>query len=183
MGCRFNSWLGSRFPVIRFSVVTWFIIVNNHYRGRRRRIVNNHHRSWLGSFHNDHRCRSRHCGWRRNRTAGIRCPGRRYRTHTAAAPDPGAVIPVPILITGHPDALPPAVTVFRNHDHRLFHYHSRRRRWNHIDFLLRRKEYIIQIAEEYINTAGVGTVVDHPPRNVGTYAGASGEGEPDQGCT
>ena len=152
----------------------FFIVFNNDHRSRRRGIVYHNYRGGRRRCnHSLYRYR------RRYRTLGIRRPSRRHRAHSSTAPDPSTVIPVPILITGYPNAIPPTVTIFRNHHYGL----SNCRGWNYIDFLLRRKEYIIQIAEKSVESAGIGAMVDYPSRNMGADTGAPGKDAPDQGCT
>ena len=121
---------------------------------------------------------------RRQRTAvEIRCPCRRNRTVSASTPFPGAVIPVPILITGNPGAFPPVVTVFGDHhsgggdDDRLLGDNDRSRFSDNIA-LFRREEDVIEITEKHIDPAGILTVIDVPPRDMSAVTGASGEDAP-----
>jgi hypothetical protein len=88
------------------------------------------------------------------------------------APDPGSVIPVPVLITGYPNALPPAIVIFRNH-HRL-HHHRFWRRSNYIS-LFRRKKYVIKIAEKSVNPTGIFSVINMSSGDMGVITGTSGK--------
>ena len=146
----------------------------DHYRAWRRRNHNNCRsgRRWRSNYH----CRS---GRRRRHRAEfeIRRPSRWYRTMSGAAPLPGAVIPVPVLITRYPGAFPPIVTVFGDHYHCRRRRRRRRRRRHHIA-LFRRENYIIQIAEESVPPARIGTVIDAPPGNVSADTGTPGEDAP-----
>ena len=154
----------------RFSMVMWSAMIDNHRRRRSRSVFNDNNRCRS----NNHRCR------RRNRTVRIRCPRRWYRAHAASTPNPGSVIPVPILITGNPHAFPPAIVIFRNH--RLHHYRFWRRRLNYYSrgrsyniSLLRREKYVIKIAEKYIDPTGIGSMIDTASRHMGIVAGAAGQ--------
>ncbi len=155
--------------IARFAAVIVFVVDDHNRRGSR-------------SHRNDcHRSRLRR---RRQRTAvEIRCPCRRNRTVSASTPFPGAVIPVPILITGNPGAFPPVVTVFGDHhsgggdDDRLLGDNDRSRFSNNIA-LFRREEDVIEITEKHIDPAGILTVIDVPSRDMSAVTGASGEDAP-----
>ena len=145
-------------------------------------VVDDHNRRGSRSHRND--CRRSRLRRRRQRTAvEIRCPCRRNRTVSASTPFPGAVIPVPILITGNPGALPPVVTVFGDHhsgggdDDRLLGDNDRSRFSDNIA-LFRREEDVIEITEKYIDPAGILTVIDVPSRDMSAVTGASGEDAP-----
>ena len=155
----------------------FFIVFNNDHRSRRRGIVYHNYRGGRRRCnHSLYRYR------RRYRTLGIRRPSRRHRAHSSTAPDPSTVIPVPILITGNPHALPPAIAIFRDH-HRLNNYRCRRRRrLNYYSrgrsynlSLLWREKYVIKVAEKSVNPTGIVPMIDMPSRDVCVVAGASGE--------
>ena len=119
---------------------------------------------------------------RRCRTFGIRSPRRRHGAHTAAAQNPSAMIPVPILITGNPHALPPAIAIFRDH-HRVNNYRCwRRRRLNYYSrgrgyniSLLRREKYVIKVAEKSVYPTGIFPVINMSPRDMSVITGTSGK--------
>ena len=145
-------------------------------------VVDDHNRRGSRSHRND--CRRSRLRRRRQRTAvEIRCPCRRNRTVSASTPFPGAVIPVPILITGNPGAFPPVVTVFGDHhsgggdDDRLLGDNDRSRFSDNIA-LFRREEDVIEITEKYIDPAGILTVIDVPSRDMSAVTGTSGEDAP-----
>ena len=126
-------------------------------------------------------CRSRFSGVmraRRNRAFRIRSPCRRYRAHTAASPNPSAMIPVPILITGNPNAFPPAIAIFRDH-RRLNNYRCwRRRRLNYYSrgrgyniSLLWREKYVIKVAEKSVYSTGIFPVINMSPRDMSVITG------------
>ena len=154
-------------------------VFNDNNRSRRRSIINDYNRS--GRYYNRSRRRSiindynrsgRYYTRRRNRTVRIRCPRRWYRTHTTAAPNPSSMIPVPILITGNPSAVPPTIAIFRNH-HRL-HHHRCWRRSNYIS-LFRRKKYVIKVAEKSVNPTGIFSVINMSSGDMGVITGTSGK--------
>ena len=129
------------------------------------------------------RCRTRfraiyRTGWSRRHWTPfeIRSPCRRHRTVAMTAPDPGSVIPIPILITGNPGPPPPVITIFGDHHgcRSCNHYLSRS---YHIA-LLRREQNIIQIAEKHIDPTGIGSMIDTASRHMGIVAGASGKDAP-----
>ena len=160
--------------IARFAAVIVFVVDDHNRRGSR-------------SHRNDCRrndCRRSRLRRRRQRTAvEIRCPCRRNRTVSASTPFPGAVIPVPILITGNPGAFPPVVTVFGDHhsgggdDDRLLGDNDRSRFSDNIA-LFRREEDVIEITEKHIDPAGILTVIDVPSRDMSAVTGASGEDAP-----
>jgi len=175
--------------IARFAAVIVFVVDDHNRRGSR-------------SHRNDCRrndCRRSRLRRRRQRTAvEIRCPCRRNRTVSASTPFPGAVIPVPILITGNPGAFPPVVTVFGDHhsgggdDDRLLGDNDRSRfsdndrllgdndrsRFSDNIALFRREEDVIEITEKHIDPAGILTVIDVPSRDMSAVTGASGEDAP-----
>ena len=155
--------------IARFAAVIMFVVDDHNRRGSR-------------SHRND--CRRSRLRRRRQRTAvEIRCPCRRNRTVSASTPFPGAVIPVPILITGNPGAFPPVVTVFGDHhsgggdDDRLLGDNDRSRFSDNIA-LFRREEDVIEITEKHIDPAGILTVIDVPSRDMSAVTGASGKDAP-----
>ena len=142
----------------RFSMVMWSAMIDNHRR--RRSIINDYNRS------------GRYYTRRRNRTVRIRCPRRRNRAHTTAAPNPSSMIPVPILITGNPSAVPPTIAIFR--DHHLLNNYRFWRRSNYIS-LFRRKKYVIKIAEKSVNPTGIFSVINMSSGDMGVITGTSGK--------
>ena len=144
----------------RFSMVMWSAMIDNHRRRRSRSVFNDYNRS------------GRYYTRRRNRTVRIRCPRRRNRTHTTAAPNPSSMIPVPILITGNPSAVPPTIAIFR--DHHLLNNHRFWRRSNYIS-LFRRKKYVIKIAEKSVNPTGIFSVINMSSGDMGVITGTSGK--------
>ena len=68
---------------------------------------------------------------RHGTTPEIRSPAGRNRTGTSPPPDPAAMMPVPIIVTGDPYALPPSVTVIGDHNRRRSHHHRSWRRSHH----------------------------------------------------
>ena len=155
----------------RFSMVMWSAMIDNHRRRRSRSVFNDNNRCrsgyWCRCYYHRRRLyRSRH------RVIGIRRPRRWYRAHAASTPNPGSVIPVPVLITGYPNALPPAIVIFRNH-HRL-HHHRFWRRSNYIS-LFRRKKYVIKIAEKSVNPTGIFSVINMSSGDMGVITGTSGK--------
>ena len=167
LGCRFMGRLGCRFSAMMM------VIIDDHDRRRNGIVFNNHYRGRCGGRCRGYHHRRRTRSGRRHRTMGIRSPCRRYRTHTAAAPDPGAVMPVPILITGYPDTLPPVITIFRDHHHRCRSYHYRCGGYDIT--LLRRKEYVVKIAEKSVNPTGIFSVINMSSGDMGVITGTSGE--------
>ena len=149
----------------RFSMVMWSAMIDNHRRRRSRSVFNDYNRS------------GRYYTRRRNRTVRIRCPRRRNRTHTTAAPNPSSMIPVPILITGNPSAVPPTIAIFR--DHHLLNNHRFWRRSNYIS-LFRREKYVIKIAEKSVNPTGIFSVINMSSGDMGVITGTSGKKAPCQ---
>ena len=98
-----GRWSGMRTPGRRMVI----------YPGRRRRMV-----IYPG--------RRRH-----GTTPEIGSPAGRNRTGTSSPPDPAAMMPVPIIVTGDPYALPPSVTVIGDHNRRRSHHHRSRGRSHH----------------------------------------------------
>ena len=100
--------------------ITVVVIDNNSCRGNRVLLVHNSRtrfraicRAWFRAI-----CRTIfRTGWSRRHLTPfeIRSPCRRHRTMAMTAPDPGSVIPIPILITGNPGSLPPVITIFGDH--------------------------------------------------------------------
>jgi hypothetical protein len=99
------------------------------------------------------------------------------------APDPGSVIPIPILITGNPGSLPPAITIFGNHhgcrscNHyrfwRRLNYYSRGRGYN--ISLLWREKYVIKVAEKSVYSTGIFSVINMSSGDMGVITGTSGK--------
>ena len=185
----------------------WSAMIDNHRRRRSRSVFNDNNRCRSGYwcrcyyhrrrrsrsvFNDNNRCRSgcwcrcyyhrRRLYRSRHRAIGIRRPRRWYRAHAASTPNPGSVIPVPVLITGYPNALPPAIVIFRNH-HRLHHHRFwRRRRLNYYSrgrsyniSLLWRKKYVIKIAEKSVNPTGIFSVINMSSGDMGVITGTSGK--------
>ena len=161
-------------------MVMWSAMIDNHRRRRSRSVFNDNNRCRIGYwcrcyYHRRRLYRSRH------RTIGIRSPCRWHGAHAASTPNPGSVIPVPILITGNPHAFPPAIVIFRNH--RLHHYRfRRRRRLNYYSrgrsyniSLYRRKKYVIKIAEKSVNPTGIFSVINMSSGDMGVITGTSGK--------
>ena len=156
------------------------VIIDNYNRSRRRSIINDYNRSRRRSIINDYNRNGRYYTRRRNRTVRIRCPRRRNRTHTTAAPNPSSMIPVPILITGNPSAVPPTIAIFRDHHllnnyrcWRRLNYYSRGRSYN--ISLLRREKYVIKVAEKSVYPTGIFPVINMSPRDMSVITGTSGK--------
>ena len=166
----------------RFSIVMWSAMIDNHRRRRSRFAFNDNNRCRSGCWCRCYYHRRRLYRRRRYRAFKIRSPCRRHGAHTSAAPDPGSVIPVPVLITGYPNALPPAIVIFRNH-HRLnncrgwrrrgLNYYSRGRGYN--ISLFRREKYVIKIAEKSVNPTGIFSVINMSSGDMGVITGTSGK--------